>query len=90
MNQPLYSIGTWDPELQSFTPQDDMPAFNLTRKQLVASIRMLQDCGYSCHRYRERLEDGTLSTESYDSDPFVMIERTDGMPESEILGRWKR
>lgn len=89
-SQPLYSIGTWDPELEAFTPQNGVPAFNLTRKQLVASIRMLQDCGYTCHRFRERDENGDLDDWAYDSDTFVMIQRTDGMSEEAILKEWKR
>lgn len=89
MTQPLYSIGTWDTEVQGFTPQTDVPAFNLTRKQLVESIRMLQNNGYSCHRFRER-DENRQPTGEVDSDCWVLIERTDGMNESEILERWKR
>lgn len=89
-NQPLYSIGTWDTDLQAFTPQEGVPAFNLTRAQLVSSIRQLQDCGYSCHRFRSRDETGNLEEWASDSDPYVMINRTDGMPEYEILEMWKR
>lgn len=74
MTQPLYSIRTWDPELQKYTPQIDVPCDNLTRAQLVASMRMLQDVGYSCHRIRERDDDGN-HTGYADSDPSVMIER---------------
>ncbi len=90
LTQPLYSIGTWDPELEAFTPQEGVPAFNLTRAQLVSSMRQLQDCGYSCHRFRSRDETGALEEWASDSDPSVMINRTDGMPEYEILEMWKR
>lgn len=84
---PLYSIGTWDTESQAFTPQEDVPAFNLTRKQLVESMRMLRQCGYSCHRYRYREENGEFEKWASESDSFVLIERTDGMSEAEILER---
>jgi len=90
MSEPLYSIGTWDTDEQAFTPQPDVPAFNLTRKQLVQSIRMLQECGYSCHRYRSRNEDGTLEAWAFDSDTSVLLERTDGESAESILERWKR
>lgn len=82
MTQPLYSIGTWDGDEQAYTPQIGVPAFNLTRPQLVASMRLLQQCGYSCHRIKQGNE--------YDSDCSVLIERTDGKPEAEILEEWKR
>jgi len=84
-NEPLYSIGTWDTDTQSFSPQVDVPAFNLTRKQLVESIRLLQGNCYSCHRYGNGAQ-----YDIRDSDPFVLIERTDGMSETEILKRWER
>lgn len=87
MNKPLYSIGTWDSDLQAYTPQNGVPAFNLTRCQLVQSIRMLKDRGYSCHRY------GNTDIDAFglrDSDTYVLIERTDGLSEEEILSRWKR
>ena len=81
----LYSIGTFDTNTQSFSPQESVPAFNLTRNELVASMRMLQDRGYPCHRY------GNSSTDDIrDSDWSVLIERTDGKSESEILKGWER
>ena len=90
MTEPLYSIGTWDTGLPEFSPQVDVLAFNLTRKQMVESIRMLQGNGYPCHRFRGRDEDGQLNARADDSDPSVLIERTDGMSEVEILKRWQR
>ena len=84
--KPLYSIGTWDTELQAFAPHDGVPAFNLTRRQLVASMRMLQATGwYTCHRFGN-----THSDDLRDSDTSVMIERTDGLSEAEILMQWRR
>jgi hypothetical protein len=79
----LYSVGTWDTESQGYTPHQDVPAFNLTIGQLHKSLRMLRDIGYEA--WRKRDEDG-----SYDSDWCVLVERTDGMSESEILNKWKR
>lgn len=84
MKTPLYSVGTWDVDEQSFSPQQDVPAFNLTLWELKESMRLLRAWGYSCHRYRD--DDGGHS----DNDPFVLIERTDGKPEAEILQGWKR
>ena len=83
-NQPLYSIGTWDTFEQAFTPQSEVPALNLTRKQLVQSIRMLRTHGYTAHRY------GNTDAGHDDNDTAVLIERTDGMNEAEILESWKR
>jgi hypothetical protein len=35
MTEPLYSVGTWDTELQAFTPQLGVhPWLNITRSQL--------------------------------------------------------
>lgn len=79
-----YSIGTWDTNEQAFTPQIGVPAFNLTLYQLRQSMRMLRDRHYSCHRYRDA--DGSHD----DNDTSVLIERTDGMSEAEILESWKR
>ena len=87
---PLYSIGTWDAKLHAYTAHDGVPAFNLTRSQLVASMRLLKREGYTCHRYRTRLEDGSLSEWADDSDPAVIIERTDGQSEDAILQGWGR
>jgi hypothetical protein len=84
MAEPLYSIGTWDADAQGYTPHEGVPAFNLTRRQLVESMRMLQ-CGmYTCHRY------GNSESLDRDSDTSVLIERTDGKSEAEILRDWER
>lgn len=84
MTQTLYSIGTWDSDIGCFTPQVDVPSIGLTRKQLVESMRMLQSMGYSCHRT------GNTSQVCRDSDPSVLIERTDGLSEETILKGWGR
>jgi hypothetical protein len=80
-----YSVGTWDTDAQAYTPQDGVPAFNLTLSQLLGSLRMLRRrCGYSAHRRRD--EDGGHE----DNDWSVLVERTDGEPEAEILKAWRR
>lgn len=88
MTQPLYSIGTWDTDEQAFRPHPACPKLNQTRAELVESMRILQQYGYTCHRYgnTRHEEDGGLR----DSDPSVLIERTDGKPEAEILKQWER
>lgn len=77
---PRYSIGTWDTDLQAFTPQIGLsvPSFNITIHELRQAMRELVAMGYSCHRYK----DG-------DSDPCVFIERTDGKSEAEIMKGWR-
>jgi hypothetical protein len=69
---------------QGYTPQPEVPAFNLTIHELRRSIRMLRHWGYSCHRYRD--EDGGHDC----NDWSVLVERTDGKTEAEILKQWKR
>lgn len=91
MTEPLYSIGTWDPDEQGFTPHPGETCMNITRKQLVQVMRSLQTQHYSCHRFRSRDKTtGELEEWASDSDPSVLIERTDGEPEESILERWKR
>jgi hypothetical protein len=90
VKEPLYSIGTWDSESQSYLPHPGLPAFNVTRKSLVDSMKILRRQGYSCHRYRGRDENGKLNDFAEDSDPRVFIGRTDGKTEAEILESWKR
>ena len=85
MTQPLYSIGTWDTDAEAYTPHVGVPAFNLTRRQLVESMRLLKSTGmYTCHRY------GNATQDMRDSDTSVLIERTDGKTPAEILVDWER
>ena len=43
MAEPLYSVGTWDGEKQSYTPDRlSVPAFNITLAQLRQSLRELR------------------------------------------------
>ncbi len=82
-----YSVGTWDPELNCFTPQKGMRCINLTGRQLRRALRELRNGGYSAHRTRQR---SALGGWDHDSDPYVLVERTDGMTRSDIIERWKR
>lgn len=74
-----YSIGTWDTDQQAYTPQTK-PWHNLTLRQLRQAMRELRNIGYGV--WRRKHED--------DSDWAVLIERTDGTSESEVLEQWKR
>ncbi len=89
MNEARYSIGTWDTEAQGYTPHPGLKAFNLTRTELVEVMRELRGYGYTCHRIRERDEHGQHTGE-VESDVSVLIERTDGMTEEQILKNWER
>jgi hypothetical protein len=83
---PLYSVATWDTELQAYTPQEGLsvPSINIPLWTLRQALRELRTMGYTAHRYRD--EDGEHSS----NDWCVMVERTDGMAESEILRLWQR
>lgn len=80
---PLYSVGTWDIDRQAYTPQT-RPWANMSLAQLRRALKQLRKHGYTCHRYRD--EDRAHR----DTDPFVLVERTDGEAPTKILERWKR
>lgn len=84
--KPLYSIRTWDTEQQAYTPQAGLtvPCFNVPRATLTEALRQLRSMGYTAHRLRDF--DGGHD----DNDTYVLVERTDGLPEAEILENWKR
>ena len=82
MSDAKYSIGTWDTNAQSYLPQTD-PAFNLSIFALRKALRALRDIGYGAWRMGNK-------TDGYDSDWSVLVERTDGRSESDILEGWKR
>jgi len=77
---PLYSVGTWDPHKQAYTPQRGLsvPSFNITQAQLRVALKELRGMGYAAHRRRDA--DGSHD----DNDFFVLVERTDGMCWKEI------
>lgn len=80
-----YSVGTWDSEQEGYTPQIGVShSFNLTIWQLRSALRELRGLGYSAHRFRDA--DGSHE----DNDWAVLVERTDGKSEAEILGQWRR
>jgi hypothetical protein len=83
---PLYSVGTWDGDEQSYTPQIGLtvPSFNMPLRTLRRAMRELIRCGYSCHRRRDA--DGDYE----DNDTSVLIERTDGRAEEDIRRDWQR
>lgn len=71
---PLYSIGTWDADLQAYTPQAGLsvPCVNVPLPTMRQVVRELRGLGYTCHRRRD--ENGDYG----DNDMAVLIERTDG------------
>lgn len=85
MSEPLYSVGTWDIDAQAYTPQPGLsvPSLNITLHQLRQALKELRQRGYAADRVR--FDDGNR-----DSDWSVLVERTDGLSEAEILERWKR
>ena len=82
----LYSVGTWDPDKQAYTPQRGLStgAYNLPLAELRHSLRELRRCGYSAHRVRA--SDGSHE----DNDPMVLVERTDGASVLSIRRGWRR
>ena len=81
-----YCIGTWDTDAQAFLPH---PLhlhswYGLSLWQLRQRMRDLQECGYSCHRFRD--PEGT----HYDNDTSVLIEATNGRTKAKVIKDWKR
>jgi len=72
----LYSIGTWDINKQSYTPQKGLsvPSFNITKSQLRQALRDLRILGYSANR----------------DDWSILVERTNGRNWKDIRRGWKR
>lgn len=87
--KPLYSIGTWDPDAQGYTPHEttDTPCINVDINGLRRHLKELRKMGYTCHRVRHKCGDAWSHD---DNDPLVLVERTDGLPLAEILERWQR
>lgn len=82
----VFSIGTWDGDAQAYTPQVGLtvPCVNVPWRTLLCVLRELRSMGYSAHRVRS--ENG----DHEDNDWAVLVERTDGMTEAEVLKGWKR
>jgi hypothetical protein len=80
--QTLYSVGTFDPELNAFTPQCGIEkSINLTRGELREVLKLLRNKYCYAANYS--------SNNPTNSDPYVFVERTDGESENSILERWK-
>lgn len=81
---PLYSVGTWDSDLNGFTVQAGLtvPSINVPLNVVRQITRELRQMGYTAHR--KRSPDGGY----WDNDASVFFERTDGKPEAEILRGW--
>lgn len=86
MSQSAYSVGTWDTDEQAYTVQVGMsgPSINISLAQLRCRMKELKALGYSCHRLRD--SDGDHD----DNDWSVLIERTDGRTDAEIIEGWRR
>lgn len=86
----LYSVGTYDWEECRYTPQDGLsvPSINVPLATVRQIFRELRECGYSCHRYREVTRYGDVRYDCNDSN--VLVERTEGRSEAEILESWER
>lgn len=86
--KPLYSIGTWNPETNGFTPHEtaDTPCVNVDTHGLRRHLKELRRVGYTCRRVRVATENGW----QWNDDPWVLVQRTDGMPLAKILELWKR
>ena len=86
MSKPLYSIGTWDTELQAYTPQAGLlgPSIGIDLWTLKARMTELRQMCYTVHYRRDA--DGSHD----DNDWAVLIERTDDLTETEVLESWKR
>ncbi len=82
-DKPLYSIGTWDSDREYFSPHPYMttPWLNVDIHGLRRHLKELKSKGYSCHRVRHN--DSTV-----DSDPSVLVERTDGSSEASVRNCW--
>lgn len=85
VTEPLFSVGTWDTDLQAYAPQVGVTkSLNMTRAELKTAIRELRALGYTAHRF------GNCRDGHEDNDWTVLIERTDGMEPRKILESWER
>ena len=89
MGEPLYSVGTWNTNVQGFTRQRGLsvPSINVPLRTLRAALKELRECGYQADRQRYMGDDGEWE---WASDPMVLVERTDGLNYRKILKQWRR
>lgn len=81
-----YSVGTYDYERTAYTPQRGAGrSINISLRQLRRVLKRLRRMGYGAWRVGNTRDESTR-----DSDPDVLVERTDGMTKDEILKRWDR
>jgi len=82
---PVYSVGTWDGLLNAFTPQQGLsvPSINVPLATMRQVLRELRQMGYDAQYRRD------ASGEHWDNDPVVMVERTDGKTDKEVLAGWR-
>lgn len=75
-----YSVRTWDPELETYTPQVGLsvPSNGLTLHQLRRALKELRGLGYTAHRRRQ------TNGEHDDNDFCVLVERCD-----QAISRWE-
>lgn len=68
-----YSVRTWDPEEQRYTPQAglSLPWEGLTLWQVRRALKELRSMGYTAHRYR------SASGDHHENDFYVLVERDD-------------
>lgn len=80
--EPVYSIGTYDMEVEAYTPQEGLtvPCVNVPLATMRQVLRELRGMGYDAQRIRG--DDC--------NDASVLVERTDGMSEAEVLASWDR
>jgi hypothetical protein len=88
----LYSVATWDTNKQAYTPQCGLsvPSFNITLSQLRVALKELRQMGYTAHRVRHAIGTDGFEDYDHDSDPSVLVERTDGKHWKEIMKDWRR
>lgn len=81
-----YSVGTYDYNTGAYTPQRGAGmSINISLWQLKRVLKRLRTMGYGAWRVGN-----TNDGNSRDSDPDVLVARTDGLTRKEILKQWER
>lgn len=81
----LYSVGTRDDGDHHYSPQAGLtvPSINVPLATVRQILRELRWMGYEGHRRRDH------NGEHTDNDPSILVERTNGRSEAEILQSWR-